>query len=94
MQHRDIAIIVLVANIVLYALIRHGFSRHSVQQQVMSFTFLMLMLQIVTGIILSYWALPPFAQAVHILLAGLVFGAQFYLMLNLYQSAKPQGAYK
>ncbi len=87
-QHRDIAVLVLLVNVALYALIRHGFSRHSLQQQVMSFAFLMIMLQIVTGIILSYWSLPPVAQAAHILLASLVFGAQFYLMLNLYRSVK------
>ncbi|MDR3693276.1 COX15/CtaA family protein [Mucilaginibacter sp.] len=91
-QHRDIAILVLLANIVLYILIRNGFSRHSNQQQVMSFIFLMIMLQIGTGIMLSYWALPPFAQALHILLASLIFGAQFYLMLNLYTSVKNQEA--
>jgi len=91
-QHRDIAILVLMANIVLYALIRNGFSRHSNQQQVMSFVFLMIMLQIVAGIALSYWSLPPFAQASHILLASLIFGGQFYLMLNLYTSAKKQEA--
>jgi len=89
-QHRDIAILVVLANIVLFALIRNGFTRHSVQQQVMSFVFLMIALQIVTGILLSYWSLPPFAQAVHILLASLIFGAQFYLMLNLYSSARKQ----
>ncbi|MCO5946472.1 COX15/CtaA family protein [Mucilaginibacter flavidus] len=87
-QHRDVAIIVFIANIVLYALVRKTFSRHSIQQQIMSFAFLMIMLQIVTGIVLSYWALPPVAQAAHVLLATLVFGAQFYLMLNLYRSVK------
>jgi cytochrome c oxidase assembly protein subunit 15 len=87
-QHRDVAILVLIANIVLYALIRRTFSRHSIQQQIMSFAFLMIMLQIVTGILLSYWALPPVAQASHVLLATLVFSAQFYLILNLYQSVK------
>ncbi len=92
MQHRDIAIIVLMANVVLYALIRNGFSRHSLQQQLMSFTFLIIMLQIGTGILLSYWALPPIAQASHILLATLIFGTQFYLMLNLYRSVKQQEA--
>ncbi|RWY55713.1 COX15/CtaA family protein [Mucilaginibacter gilvus] len=91
-QHRDMAVIVLILNVVLYALIRRTFSRHSMQQQLMSFTFLMLMLQIVTGILLSYWALPPYAQAAHIVLASLVFGAQFYLLLNLYSSANLQGA--
>lgn len=93
-QHRDMAVIVLILNLVLYALIRKGFNKHSVQQQLMSFTFLMIMLQIVTGIFLSYWALPPFAQAAHIILASLVFGAQFYLLLNLFSSVNVQGAGK
>ena len=87
LQHRNMAILVLLANVMLYALIRRHFSRHSVQQQLMSFTFLIIMLQIVTGIILSYLALPPVAQALHIVLASLMFGAQFYLALNLYKSA-------
>jgi cytochrome c oxidase assembly protein subunit 15 len=91
-QHRDMAIMVLILNVVLYAMIRHTFSRHSLQQQLMSFTFLMLMLQIVTGIILSYSSLPPYAQAAHIVLASLVFGAQFYLLLNLFSSVNVQGA--
>ena len=91
-QHRNIAILVLIGNVVLFALIRGSFGRHSIQQQLMSFTFLIIMLQIVTGILLSYWALPPFAQAAHLVLASLIFGAQFYLLLNLYRSVSIQGA--
>ena len=93
-QHRDMAMLVLLLNVVLYVLIRKTFNRHSMQQQLMSFTFLMIMLQIVTGIFLSYLALPPFAQAAHIVLASLVFGAQFYLLLNLFTSVSRQGAIK
>ena len=92
LQHRDVAILVLFANVALYALIRRHFSRHSIQQQLMSFTFLIIMLQIVTGILLSYLALPPAAQTIHIVLASLMFGAQYYLLLNLYQSANGSGA--
>jgi len=87
-QHRDVAILVVFINMALYALVRRHFSRHSVQQQLMSFTFLIIMLQIVTGFVLSYYSLPPLAQASHVLLASLMFGAQFYLMLNLYRSAR------
>jgi cytochrome c oxidase assembly protein subunit 15 len=90
-HHRDMAVLVLVLNIMLYALIRKNFGRHSVHQQLMSFTFLMIMLQIVTGILLSYWALPPAAQASHIVLASLIFGAQFYLLLNLYKPVSVRG---
>jgi len=77
--------------VMLYALIRRGFNKHSLQQQIMSFTFLMLILQIVSGILLSYLALPPYAQAIHILVASLIFGAQYYLMLNLYKSVNIHG---
>jgi cytochrome c oxidase assembly protein subunit 15 len=93
-QHRDVAVLVLFANVALYALIRKHFSRHSIQQQLMSFTFLIIMLQIVIGIVLSYLSLPPFAQVLHIVLASLLFGSQFYLMLNLYQSAKVSEAHQ
>jgi cytochrome c oxidase assembly protein subunit 15 len=93
-QHRDIAVFVLVANIVLFALVRAGFGKRSIQQQLMSFVLLVIMLQMVTGILLKYWSMPPFAQAAHVLLASLIFGGQFYLMLNLYTSVKKQEAYK
>ncbi|MGF7082281.1 COX15/CtaA family protein [Mucilaginibacter sp. UYCu711] len=90
-QHRDVAAFVLVINLLLFGLMRRAFNRHSLQQQIMSFSFLMIMLQIVTGMLLSYLAVPPYAQALHILLASLVFGAQFYLMLNLYRSVNIHG---
>ena len=93
-HHRDMAILIFVINVVLYALVRKRFNRHSIHQQLMSFNFLMIMLQIVTGILLSYWALPPVAQAAHILLASLVFGAQFYLLLNLHKSVNVRGGSK
>jgi cytochrome c oxidase assembly protein subunit 15 len=44
--------------------------------------------------LLSYWSLPPMAQAAHVILASLIFGAQFYLMLNLYQTASIRGTTK
>ncbi|MGF7042739.1 COX15/CtaA family protein [Mucilaginibacter lappiensis] len=94
LRHRDMAILIFVINVLLYALVRKRFSRHSIHQQLMSFTFLMIMLQIVTGILLSYWALPPFAQAAHVVLASLIFGAQFYLLLNLHRSVNVRGISK
>lgn len=90
-HHRDMALFVLVVNVMLYALIRRAFNKHSLQQQIMSFAFLMIILQILSGILLSYLSLPPYAQAVHILVASLIFGAQYYLMLNLYKSVNIHG---
>lgn len=87
-NHRDLALVVVVMNVLLYALVRRNFSRHSLHQQLMSFIFLMIMMQMGVGIALSYWGLPPVAQASHIVLASLIFGAQFYLLLNFKRSAK------
>jgi cytochrome c oxidase assembly protein subunit 15 len=87
-SHRDTSIAVVVINVLLYALIRRNFNRHSLHQQLMSFIFLMIMVQMGVGIALSYWGLPPIAQATHIVVASLIFGAQFYLLLNFKRSAK------
>jgi cytochrome c oxidase assembly protein subunit 15 len=86
--HRDMALLVIVLNVMIYALLRRNFSRHSLQQQLMSFVFLLIIVQVGTGVSLSYLALPPVAQAMHIVLATLIFGAQFYLLLNLKRSER------
>lgn len=89
-RHREASLVVLAINILLYVLIRRSFGKHSIHQQLMSFTFVLLLLQMVTGILLSYLSLPPVAQVAHVLLASLIFGAQFYLLLNLYNTANKQ----
>jgi cytochrome c oxidase assembly protein subunit 15 len=83
MLHRDLAILVAILNAVLFLMIRAKYSLTGSQFKYVSFVMILLLLQIITGIVLSYLALPPVAQAVHILLATLLFGAQFYLMLLL-----------
>lgn len=87
-DHRELAIWIFVINVILYGMIRKNFSRNSLQQQIMSFCFLMLLLQLFTGFTLSNWALPPVAQAAHISLSSLIFAAQFYLILNLKNNLK------
>lgn len=81
--HRDLAILVVIMNAALFLMIRAKYSLTGLQFKYVSIVMILLLLQIITGIVLSYLALPPVAQAVHILLATLLFGAQFYLMLLL-----------
>ena len=90
-DHRSTSIIIFITNVALFLLVRKFFTKHSIQQQLMSFAVLMIVLQIVTGIFLSYWSLPPTAQAIHILISTVLFGTQFYLMLNLYKPVNLQG---
>lgn len=84
--HRDLAILVIIVNVLSFVMIRKRYPAGGYQYKYISCVLLLIILQIVTGLILSYMGLPPFAQAVHILLATLVFGSQFYLLLLLKKS--------
>lgn len=81
--HRDLAIVVALANVCLFVLIRARYVVKGIQFRYATYVMGIIILQIVTGIVLSYLALPPVAQALHIFIASLLFGAQFYLMLLL-----------
>ena len=80
--HRDLAIISTLINALLFFLVIKNIK----QIEALKYTYFIivfLLLQIITGLALSYFALPPWAQASHILLATLLFSTQFYLYLTL-----------
>jgi cytochrome c oxidase assembly protein subunit 15 len=80
--HKDLAILTTLLNVSLFFLV----IKNIMQNDIRKFTYYIiafLILQIVTGIALSYFSLPPWAQALHILLATLLFSSQFYLYLML-----------
>ncbi len=84
--HRDLAILVIIVNVLSFIAIRKRYPVDGYQYKYISYVLLLIVVQIVTGLVLSYMGLPPIAQAAHILLATLVFGAQFYLLLLLRKS--------
>jgi heme a synthase len=76
--HRSFSILVLLTNVFL--LIRNkkgllGFSK--IKWVIAIITF-----EIITGIIMAYFEFPFGSQAIHIVLATLLFGVQFYLLLE------------
>ncbi|RYY06968.1 MAG: heme A synthase, partial [Sphingobacteriaceae bacterium] len=90
-NHKNLAVGVIVINIILYVLLKNNFKSNSIQRQLMSTSFIIIMFQIFAGVMLSYWGLPPVAQAAHILLASLLFGIQFYLLLNVFKTIEVSG---
>ncbi|WP_026897072.1 COX15/CtaA family protein [Daejeonella oryzae] len=81
--HRDLAIAVVIVNVILFVMVRSRYLLNGLQFKFISLIIFLIVLQIITGIVLSYLALPPVSQATHLFLASLLFGAQFYLMLLL-----------
>jgi cytochrome c oxidase assembly protein subunit 15 len=90
--HRDMAILTLLVNLAVYFLISKFYKKDNVVFNYINGVFILIISQIIVGSILSHLALPPIAQATHILLASLLFGAQFYLVLLIGQ--KPLVNYK
>jgi len=80
--HKDIALAVVVINVAAYALIRRKLL-YTKQHDFSKILIGLVLFQTLTGIVLNYFGMPPFAQALHILFAVLFFSAQFYLLLML-----------
>ena len=81
--HRDLAVFVVFINVLLFLMIRRRCLPGTPPFKYGVFILVILMLQIIAGLSLSYFSLPPMAQAAHITFASLLFGGQFYLMLLL-----------
>ena len=79
--HRTLAIVVMLVNVVVgYRLWRLAVPR---LRRLVVATGLVLGLELVAGITLAHFALPAFAQPVHLTLATLLFGTQFLAFLAL-----------
>lgn len=83
--HRDLALLILILNAGLYWLILQSINNKSKIAKYLNITLILIVLQMAVGAVLSYFSLPPIAQALHILLASLLFGAQFYFVLLVNQ---------
>lgn len=85
--HRDLAILVAVCNFIVYKMVIDRFSGKAWPLQTANYIIIALIVQIATGFILSYLSLPPYAQAIHILFATVLFSLQYYLYLLVYRTA-------
>lgn len=76
--HRTFSIIVLLANLYLFSRNRKlnlGFSK-------MNWVMILLSIEIISGISMYYFHFPFGTQTIHIVLATLLFGFQFYMILE------------
>jgi len=84
-QHKELAMLLLFANGLFFFLLKRGNNYNVKTVLYGKYIIFLLGLQIITGLALSNFSLTPWGQAPHILLATLMFGAQFYLLLILFK---------
>ena len=88
--HRDMALVVLILNGLVYKLVKDRFNGKASALGVANSMGIVLLIQIATGLILSNFALPPYAQALHILFSTILFSLQYYLYLMVYRTSSYQ----
>ncbi|QNL51351.1 COX15/CtaA family protein [Olivibacter sp. SDN3] len=89
--HRDLAIILIVFNVLLFFLVRARYAYKSEQSLFANVMVGLVSAQIISGFVLAYMGFPAYAQTVHLVIATLLFGAQFYLMLLLGKTSEYVG---
>ena len=82
--HRSLSILVLVTNGYLFWRIK----RKNLGLQKINWVMGILLLEIATGIAMYYVDFPFGSQPLHLVLASLLFGVQFYLLLEVFEREK------
>jgi len=78
--HRSFSWVILIGHILLVYWI-WGSAKGSFANRVGAFLAVLVFLEIVTGALMGYFAIPAFIQPIHLLIASLIFGFQVYLYL-------------
>jgi len=81
--HRILAYVTLALVGLLFFLIKSRFSVLSIQAKYAWIMFVLVLIQMISGIILVRFDVPAFAQTTHLVIASLLFGSQYYVMLLL-----------
>lgn len=82
--HRSFSIIVALFNLYLgYRIYKLNLGLTKI-----NWVLLILLIEVITGMAMFYWDFPFMSQTMHLVLASLLFGVQFYLVLESYNASR------
>ncbi|WP_166332470.1 COX15/CtaA family protein [Sphingobacterium chungjuense] len=79
--HRILGYITFGLTLVMCWMVKNRFNKESIQSKYALIVIVLAVVQMGSGIILARFALPPYMQTTHLVVASLFFGAQYYVML-------------
>lgn len=88
--HRDIAVLVAICNAIVYKMVVDRFNGKAWPLTTANYIMITLIVQVVSGLLLSYFALPSYAQPIHLLFSFILFSLQYYLYLLVYRTTTYQ----
>ncbi|RZK49988.1 MAG: heme A synthase [Pedobacter sp.] len=86
LYHRDLAIFLSVCCVIVYKMVVDRFNGKAAPLRFAKTMIYILMVQVLSGVVLSYLSLPPVAQVIHLLFSMILFGIQYYLFLLVYRA--------
>jgi cytochrome c oxidase assembly protein subunit 15 len=84
--HRSFSLLLLALHAGLLYLVLKNRYQSNLVKNIGKYIFLLLVVEIASGIVMAYFSIPPFVQPVHLLLSTLSFGALYYLYLVIINS--------
>ena len=82
--HRSFSWIILISNLLAF----YYLNKLKVNSTILSYTNILILIQIITGVIMYYFYFPFASQPIHLLLSTIIVGLQFYFLLinrNIFQ---------
>lgn len=86
--HRSYSILLVLVHAIFIYKIYHAVSTRSNIFRWSQILILFLLLEIVSGVAMGYFGIPPFLQPLHLLLGSLIIGVQFVVLLQLNDQRK------
>ncbi|WPP51511.1 COX15/CtaA family protein [Catalinimonas niigatensis] len=81
--HRSYSMLIVLVHIfLLYKVVKHYGNQGNLMRNSLVL-LIVVVLEILSGVVMAYFAIPRFAQPIHLLFASLVFGLQLYIWLKI-----------
>lgn len=82
--HRSFSIIVVIVNLMLW----HFNRKRNYGLKYLDFLIILILAEAFTGILMYYFDFPMLSQPLHLVIATLLFGVQFYILLEAFQTER------
>ena len=84
--HRSFSLLILVLHgWLLYSILRNK-EQSTFVKDIGKYVVLLILLEIISGMVMAYFGIPPFIQPIHLLLSTLIFGVLYYMYLVIINS--------
>jgi len=82
--HRSFSVLLLVVSIYFAFKLKSSVKENPFISKITSLLLTFLSLEIILGVSMSYLSIPAFMQPLHLLLASVIFGIEFFILVSLY----------